>query len=88
MTAGKLRVPAWPILAKLCECRELQLHYPHAVSDLRVCGYGDMQLQVRVSSYPHVALLYTQPSITTFVVSGNCYGKWPASCNTELLSMI
>ena len=56
MTAGKLRVPAWPILAKICECRELQLHYPHAVSDLRVCGYGDMQLQVRVSSYSHVAL--------------------------------
>ena len=32
------------------------MHYPHAVSDLRVCGYGDMQLQVRVSSYSHVAL--------------------------------
>jgi hypothetical protein len=32
--------------------------------------------------------LYIQPSITTFVVSGNCYGKWPTSCNTELLSMI
>jgi len=28
-----------------------------AVSDLRVCGYGDMQLQVRVSSYSQVALL-------------------------------
>jgi hypothetical protein len=33
------------------------LHYPQAVSDLRVCGYGDMQLQVRVSSYSHVALV-------------------------------
>jgi hypothetical protein len=38
------------------------LHYPRAVSDLRVCGYGDMQLQVlsevRVSSYSHVALIH------------------------------
>ncbi len=34
--------------------------------------------------------LYTQPSITAFVVLGNCYDsdKWPTSCNTELLSMI
>ncbi len=27
------------------------------VTLLRVCGYGDMQLQVRVSSYSHVALV-------------------------------
>ncbi len=51
-----MRVRAGSLLAEICKYRYLQLHYSHAMSDLRVCKYNDPQLRVRVSSYSHVAL--------------------------------
>ena len=57
------------------------------MSDLRVCGYGDMQLQVRVSSYSHVAL-FLNPNAGTRAAEQKKTAKYKPLCEQRGMDFV